>query len=80
MTLRQARQAKGLTTTQLAALVGVSEGSIRAYERGVRFPNHSRAILIERVLGADPGEIEWPPDPRVTEVDPVQLLPASGED
>jgi transcriptional regulator with XRE-family HTH domain len=48
--IRFARTQKGLTTTALAAAIGVSEQSIKNYEKGIRVPKKSHLQKLEDVL------------------------------
>ena len=49
--LIQARRAKGLNLTQIAAAIGVSEGTVYKVEAGYRDPRFDTLILWARVLG-----------------------------
>lgn len=49
--LKLAREAKGLTQTELAEMVGVSQATIAQYELGTRFPLIVIAVNLEEVLG-----------------------------
>lgn len=60
MKLREARRLAGKTQQQLAAAVGVEQQTISDYEKGRRYPTVVRARQIERLLGREPGEIDWP--------------------
>lgn len=59
MTLKEAREFKGMTRLDLAFRSGVSLSSVAAYEVGVRIPSVVRAREIETILGQRPGDIEW---------------------
>jgi len=49
-TLRQAREARGLTQAQLAELVGVSRKTINTVENGVFVPSTVIALKLARAL------------------------------
>ncbi len=55
--LRKAREAAGLTTTELAARAGVSDGAIRGYEAGRNLPSVVTAQRIADALGVDVADI-----------------------
>ena len=48
--LRKARQAAGLSQSQLAGQLGVSKSAISAWEAGLEFPQAARLAGIERAL------------------------------
>jgi transcriptional regulator with XRE-family HTH domain len=49
--IRMARERSGLTTLQLAFHVGVSEQSIKNYEKHIRIPKRQFLTDIEKILG-----------------------------
>lgn len=51
--LRQAREAKGLSMTQLAAQAGLSHAMISFVERNLRNPTFDTLLRISLVLGTD---------------------------
>ena len=50
MTLKQLRESKGISQTQLANLVGLKQTTISQYENGSRKPNLNKAKKIADVL------------------------------
>ena len=52
--LREAREAKGMSTEELAQRVHVSRQMIWLWERGVSLPQFRQLVAIRRVLGFDP--------------------------
>lgn len=50
-TLREIRESRGLTRTELGALIGMSAEAIRNYEMGYRRPNPSVALRVAKALG-----------------------------
>lgn len=55
LTLRQARQRRGLTQEELEALSGVQQANISAIERGaVKDPNSSTVMKLAAALDIDP--------------------------
>ncbi len=81
--LRSEREAKGLNQKQFAALVGVSNGSISSYERGVSAPTaDSTCEQIARVLGKSTVEVRRrfglyvPPDAQDGPPPPPSVLEA----
>lgn len=58
MTLKEARQQKGWTVTQLAREASVSPSTISAIESGSRKPTASTAMKISSALGVGMSEIE----------------------
>ncbi|RKI90479.1 XRE family transcriptional regulator [Parablautia intestinalis] len=51
MTLKQLRENKGMSQTELANCVGVKQTTISQYENGSRKPNLSKAKKISDALG-----------------------------
>jgi transcriptional regulator with XRE-family HTH domain len=58
MTLKEARQQKGWTVTQLAQEASVSPSTVSAIESGSRKPTASTAMKISAALGVGMSEIE----------------------
>lgn len=58
--LRQGRIAAGLTQEYLAALVGVGQTTLSAYERGIAEPTFSTAVAIAMAIGLDLGDLAAP--------------------
>ena len=54
--LKQIREAKGLSQCQLAALTGIDQPNISAYENGQRM-REDTVIRFAEALGCRPGEI-----------------------
>ena len=50
MTLKQLRESKGISQTQLANLVGLKQTTISQYENGSRKPNLNKAKKIADAL------------------------------
>jgi transcriptional regulator with XRE-family HTH domain len=59
MTLREARQATGLRTKDVAREVGVQAETWRRYERGQR-PGRRRLRAVARAVGKRVQDIDWP--------------------
>lgn len=59
MTLRETRQAAGLTQVQLAAKLRTTQNTVSAWELGVTQPTARRGQEIEAVLGCPRGTIDW---------------------
>jgi transcriptional regulator with XRE-family HTH domain len=60
ITLREARQRRGLTQEQLESLSGVTQANISAIERGaVQDPNSSTLIKLADALGLDPRALRF---------------------
>lgn len=51
--LRQMREKKGLTQSELAKRCSISNRAYQNYELGVRIPNVNVAVKIARVLGTN---------------------------
>jgi len=49
--LRDWRERERLTQIELAALLGVPQGTLSAWETGAIVPSHASCVLIERVTG-----------------------------
>lgn len=60
MTLREARQRAGMTQAALSRGLGLTQAAVCAYEAGSKTPPAWRVPLIEDLLGAARGSIEWP--------------------
>ena len=67
--LRAVRQAAGLSQTQLAERVGVSQGAVSRWEHGARLPNVHDAHRVADALDTTVANI-WPAEGR-----PIRLLP-----
>ncbi len=52
--LRQARENKGLTTRQAAALLGIDQALVSKFENGQRIPARAQLEPLSAVLGIDP--------------------------
>jgi transcriptional regulator with XRE-family HTH domain len=52
--IRAAREAAGLTRTDLAALVGVSESTVHRWESGERAPGGQKLLTLAAALKLDP--------------------------
>lgn len=55
--LTERREAAGLTRSKLAAMVGVSYDTVRAWETGASRPPQWRLQLLYKLLGCSPGEL-----------------------
>ena len=64
-TLREVREATGLTEHQLAAMVAVATGTLAAWERGHGRPNTRQVGQLALVLGVTPDRVlaALPPPP-----------------
>ena len=51
--LRELREQKGLTQTQLAELVGVKRDAVARWEADVREPGWSNVVALAQALGVD---------------------------
>jgi transcriptional regulator with XRE-family HTH domain len=51
--LRELREQKGLTQSQLAELVGVKRDAVARWEADVREPGWSNVVALARALGVD---------------------------
>lgn len=69
VTMREARERRGLTQAQLGRLLGWFQTRVSKYELGTCTPSVHIARAIEDALGVPRGSLEWP-EPR---------RPASGE-
>lgn len=45
---------KGLTQTQLAEAVGVTQGAVNQWESGLTYPRTSKLLVISEILGCKP--------------------------
>jgi len=55
--IRAAREKSGLTQTELAKAVNMTQAMISRYEQGDRTPDGYQLIAIAAALGVDPGEL-----------------------
>lgn len=55
--IRAARRATGLTQTQLAAAMKVSQQNVSAWEKGLRGPRDDRRPQLARILGVKAEEL-----------------------
>ena len=55
--IRELREAKGLTQTELGEIVGVSQSTIDKYESGYITPPLNRAFKLTYVLGCEMQDI-----------------------
>jgi len=77
--IRAAREAKGMTTVQLAAAVGVSQSAVSNWETGAgRAPSRDNAVKVARVLGITVDELlaDAPAQPEVAATEPTAEVPA----
>lgn len=51
------REKKGMSQTELAKAVGISQSEISSYESGVKSPRVNVALAIAEVLGVKIGEL-----------------------
>lgn len=58
--LKKARMQKGITPTELAFKVGVSQSAISCYERERRYPSLKIAFKIAEILDIDPMKLVKP--------------------
>ena len=61
-TLRQLRQARGWTQEDVARRLGVSQGAVSLWERGVRRPFRRTRLRLADLLGVGVDEIAFGPD------------------
>jgi len=52
--LREAREAAGMSTEELARHLRISRQTVWLWERGVSLPQFRQLVAIRRVLGFDP--------------------------
>ena len=52
--LREAREAAGMSTEELARRLRISRQTVWLWERGVSLPQFRQLVAIRRVLGFDP--------------------------
>ncbi|MGA9112918.1 MAG: helix-turn-helix transcriptional regulator [Candidatus Dormiibacterota bacterium] len=57
-TIRQLREAAGLTQAELARRVGVQTSQVSRWERGVAVPTARNARRLGRRLGVSPDDLE----------------------
>lgn len=55
--ITELREAKGMTQTDLARLLGVNRSSIALWESGRRRPMLSRLPALASALGVEPGDL-----------------------
>ena len=68
------RQAAGLTTTTLGALIGRSQFSMAEYEHGRKDPPVGIMLAVARVLGVPPSVLFRPARPEDVEVSEVRFI------
>jgi Zn-dependent peptidase ImmA (M78 family)/DNA-binding XRE family transcriptional regulator len=61
--LREAREARGMTATQLAELVGISRNAVSQYETGKTSPSHETFHVVAAKLNMPPGYFLQPSTP-----------------
>jgi transcriptional regulator with XRE-family HTH domain len=61
--IREAREARGWTHTQLGAAIGVGAQTVMSWEAGRRLPSTAPWLALCAVLGLDPRD--FPSDPAV---------------
>ncbi len=61
-TIRQLRQARGWTQDQLARRLGVEQGAVSKWERGVAVPHPRTRKRLANVFGVELGEIAFGQD------------------
>lgn len=74
--LKILRERAKIAQTKLAEEMGVSQQTVREWERGDKFPHLRRLLLLAQVLGVEPGQFfpstgyaaNWPQDVRDAEV------------
>lgn len=54
MTIRQHRQSWDLTQDDVARMIGVSQASVTAWERGTRTPDPETLVKLVKALDIDP--------------------------
>ena len=57
ITLKIARETRGLTQEELAEVTGFSQPDISRWEKGVRSPTAEQIFVITEALGCDPAEL-----------------------
>ena len=55
--IREFREAKGLSQTELADALGVDQTTVSAWERGVAEPTMFNLRRLADILGVSPGEL-----------------------
>ena len=73
MSIKTAREAKGLTVQQLADLVPCDASSIHRYESGTSTPSQTIAARIESILDIDVEEAALSPEQRLRRLAPDLL-------
>ena len=61
----EARKAKGLTQEQLAKILGVTQGAVSQWEKGISHPSYEMLpkvaaaleITLDELIGADPDQL-----------------------
>jgi transcriptional regulator with XRE-family HTH domain len=57
--LRKYRNAKGITLTAMAKLIGVSDATVSRYEHGRRTPRYETMQHIKQITNGDVGFDDW---------------------
>lgn len=70
--LKRARENAGLTQTQAAQKIGVSDGTYKNYEQGKREPNGDKIVTIANAFGVTTDYLLGRPDAKPPE-DPIKL-------
>lgn len=70
--LKRARENAGLTQTQAAQKIGVSDGTYKNYEQGKREPNGDKIVTIANAFGVSTDYLLGRPDAKPPE-DPIKL-------
>lgn len=70
--LKRARENAGLTQTQAAQKIGVSDGTYKNYEQGKREPNGDKIVTIANAFGVTTDYLLGMPDAKPPE-DPIKL-------
>lgn len=65
ITLKAARVNAGLTQSQMAKALGVSEVTIRSYEQGKTFPDVRQIQIIEDLTGIPVSDIRFAKNVRI---------------
>jgi len=59
MTLREVRQARGMTLQRLADLIGVYRQQIHVWEAGKVWPSKDVCRKLAEALGVSPRDVDW---------------------